>query len=250
VTLPFRPCVLIPTYDNPATVRAVVQAVRRHLSDVIVVDDGSGEGGRRAVDALGRDGLARVERHDRNRGKGAAVKTGLRAAARLGFSHALQVDADGQHDLEDVPRFLGAAQAHPGALVLGRPVFDETQPSLRAAGRWISVFWVSVETGGRKIGDPQCGFRVYPVAPALAAGARGDHMEFDQELPVRMVWRGVQVVNLPTRVRYLPAAEGGVSHFRMVRDNVRISWLHTRLALRAGTRAIARLVAAIVGRAR
>jgi glycosyltransferase involved in cell wall biosynthesis len=248
VTPPFRPCVLIPTYDNPATVRAVVEAVRRHLSDVIVVDDGSGAAGRCAIDALGQEGLARVERHDRNRGKGAAVKTGLRAAARLGFTHALQVDADGQHELEDVPRFLAEARSHPDALVLGRPVFDETQPALRAAGRRISVFWVSVETGGRRIADPQCGFRVYPIAAALAADARGDHMEFDQELPVRMVWRGVQVVNLPTRVRYLPAAEGGVSHFRMVRDNVRISWLHTRLVIRAGARAIARLAAAIVGR--
>lgn len=250
MTPPFRPCALIPTYDNPLTVRAVVEGVRRHLADVLVVDDGSAEPARRVLAEIRREQLARVERRERNGGKGAAVKTGLQAAQALGFSHALQVDADGQHDLDDIPRFLEAARSHPEALVLGRPVFDETLPRLRAAARRISTFWVTVETGGRAIADPQCGFRVYPVAAALAARARGDHMEFDQELPVRMVWRGVAVLNLPTRVRYLPAAEGGVSHFRHFRDNALISGLHARLTLEAGLRLLARLARASVGRVR
>jgi glycosyltransferase involved in cell wall biosynthesis len=239
-TMPFRVCAVIPTYDNPATVRAVVEGVRAHVADVVVVDDGSGPAGRAAIDAIASAGLARVERRTRNGGKGAAVKTGFAAAHRLGASHVLQVDADGQHDLGDVPRFLAEARAHPDALILGRPVFDATQPRSRAFARQLSIFWVNVETGSRAIADPQCGFRVYPLAAALAARARGDRMEFDLELPVRMVWAGTPVRNLPTRVRYLSAAEGGVSHFRAVRDTARISWLHIRLALTAAGHSFAR----------
>jgi glycosyltransferase involved in cell wall biosynthesis len=242
--LPFRPCAVIPTYDNPATVRKVVEGVRAHLADVVVVDDGSGFAGRAAVDAIASAGLARVERRARNGGKGAAVKTGFAAAQRLGASHVLQIDADGQHDLADIPRFLAEARTHPEALILGRPVFDASQPRARAFARQLSIFWVNVETGSRAIADPQCGFRVYPLAAALAARARGDRMEFDLELPVRMVWAGTPVRNLPTRVRYLSAAEGGVSHFHVVRDTARISWLHIRLALTAAGRALARRLAA------
>ncbi len=224
-----RICGLVPTYDNPLTVRAVVERLRAHLPDVLVVDDGSAEPGRRAVEALARDGLARAVRREANGGKGAAVKTGFAAARELGFTHALQVDADGQHDLDDVPRFLEAARANPAALVLGRPVFDASAPGVRRRGRLVSRFWTDLETGGRVIQDPLCGFRVYPLDAALRANARGDHMEFDAEIAVRMIWLGTPVVNLDTRVRYVPPEAGGVSHFQMFRDNVRISWSHTRL---------------------
>ena len=224
----FRPCALVPTFDNPRTLGAVVEALARHVP-VVVVDDGSGEPARSALDDLAARGIAVLRRHDRNRGKGAAVKTGLAAARELGFTHAVQVDADGQHDLADVPRFLAAARAAPGTLVLGQPVFDASVPRGRLRGRKVSIFWTTLETGGRVIADPLCGFRVYPVEAALRAGARGDRMEFDPEIAVRMVWGGSPVVNLPTRVRYLTPEEGGVSHFRMFRDNVRISWGHTRV---------------------
>jgi len=238
VSAVWRACAIVPTYDNPLTVGGVVRALRRHLDDVIVVDDGSGAAGRRAVEELRREGLAQVVHRPCNGGKGAAVKTGFESAACAGFSHALQVDADGQHDLADVKRFLAESRAHPEALVLGRPVFDETQPRARALARQISVFWVNVETSGPVIADPQCGFRVYPLAAARAAGARGDHMEFDLEIPVRMVWAGTPVRNLPTRVRYLAREEGGVSHFRLLRDNFRITALHTRLVCTAALRRI------------
>lgn len=226
-----RACAVIPTYDNPATLRRTVEAVRRHLDRVVVVDDGSGPAGLEAARGVERDGLARVVYRERNGGKGAAVKTGFEAAHRAGASHVLQVDADGQHDLDDVPRFLEAAAAHPDALVVGTPVFDASLPRGRAFARGISTFWVAVETGGPVVADPQCGFRVYPLEAARSAAAGGDRMDFDQEILVRMIWRGTPVVNLPTRVRYVPAEAGGVSHFRPLRDNAGITWLHTRLSL-------------------
>jgi glycosyltransferase involved in cell wall biosynthesis len=237
----FRACAVIPTYENPETIGAVVERVRRHLDDVIVVDDGSSETGRGIVAGLGEAGRARVIRRERNGGKGAAVKTGFAVADDLGFTHVLQVDADGQHDLDDIPRFLTEARERPEALILGRPVFDATQPKGRAFARQISTFWVNVETGGGVIADPQCGFRVYPLAAALAVAPRGDHMEFDQELPVRMVWGGTPVVNLPTRVRYLAPEEGGISHYDVVRDTLRITRLHVALvATRLGQKLLGR----------
>ncbi len=222
-------CALIPTYDNPRTLRAVVEQVRVHLPDVVVVDDGSGPEGRAACEALARDGLAHVHHRARNGGKGAAVKTGFRVARELGFTHALQVDADGQHDLADIPRFLEVHRRQPDALVLGEPTFDASAPASRLRGRRFSRFWTDLETGGRVIQDPLCGFRLYPLANALRAGAWGDRMDFDPEIAVRIVWTLCPVVNLPTRVRYLSREEGGVSHFRMWRDNALISWAHTRL---------------------
>jgi hypothetical protein len=158
------PCAVIPTYDNPATVRAVVETVRAHLADIVVVDDGSGAAGRAACDAIAqlRPRARRAARRKRRQGRGGEDR--LRGGAAARGHHVLQVDADGQHDLGDVPRFLAEARAHPDALILGRPVFDATQPRSRAFARQLSIFWVSVETGSRAIADPQCGFRVYPLA--------------------------------------------------------------------------------------
>lgn len=227
----FRACILIPTYNNPDTIRRVVNAVREHLADVIVVDDASDEPARSRIDELNAAGEARVHRRQHNGGKGAAVKSGLAYAKELGFTHALQVDADGQHAIADIPRFLETARNNPESLVLGQPVFDATVPRGRLYGRQISVFWARVETFGDVIGDPLCGFRVYPVEPACRVRARGDRMDFDPEIAVRLAWLGLPVIRLPTSVRYVPSDEGGVSHFQMFRDNVRISWGHTRLVV-------------------
>lgn len=222
---------LIPTYDNPATIRAVVEKVRVHLDQVVVVNDGSGAEGARACERLAEEGLAHVVHRPKNGGKGAAVKTGFAAAGALGYTHAFQVDADGQHDTSDVPRFLEIARANPDALILGAPVFDESAPAARQIGRKITVFWVDLETGGRVIGDPMCGFRVYPLADALRVEVPADMMDFDPEIAVRLVWRGVPVINVPTKVRYVGRDEGGVSHFRLFKDNALISWMHTRLCV-------------------
>lgn len=223
-----RIAALIPTFDNPDTIRRVVEAVRVFVPDVLVVDDGSAEPGRRAVAELQATGLAMVVHRTRNGGKGAAVKTGLRALHERGFSHALQIDADGQHDVHDIPRFIAAAREHPHALVTGTPEFDASAPKARVVGRQITRFWTNVETLGRVITDPMCGFRVYPIAAALQVKVRGDAMDFDPEIAVAIAWQGAPVLNLPTRVRYFGADEGGVSHFRLWRDNALISWMHTR----------------------
>lgn len=229
-----RPCAVVPTYENPETIGAVAARIRESLPMVFVVDDGSGERGREACDALARAGTAVVVRHPVNRGKGAAVRTGLEAALAAGFTHAFQIDADGQHDLAAIPAFIDAACAHPEAAILGHPVYESTAPRMRTLGRELTRFWVDLEVGGRgRIVDAMIGFRIYPIAATLALGTRCDRMDFDVEVAVLLARAGVPIVNRPVGVRYLPAEEGGISHFRMFRDNARLFRLHSRICTRA-----------------
>jgi glycosyltransferase involved in cell wall biosynthesis len=229
----FNPCALIPSYNNPVTIREVVQRVSAHVETIVVVDDGSDAPAGEVLDALAAEGAIVLCRRAHNGGKGAAMKTGLAKVAQLGFSHALQVDADLQHNLDDIPKFLETARTQPSALVLGCPQFDETRPVGRNFGHALTAFWTRIEIGSDAITDPQCGFRVYPVEAANAVHVPSNRMDYDLEVCVRMVWYGCPVVNIPTHVRYLSAEEGGVSHFRMLNDNVLISWMHTRLVILA-----------------
>lgn len=221
---------LVPTYDNPETIRAVVERVRAHGLDVIVVDDGSAPPGRRACEQIAAEGLATVLHLPANAGKGAACKRGFRAAVERGYTHAFQIDADGQHDAQQIPAFVAAARAHPDAVVLAYPEYDESAPRARRIARWVTDFWVAVEVGGRgKIRDAMIGFRVYPLAATAPLEHVGDGMDFDVEVAVELVRRGSPAVNLPVGVRYLSRDEGGVSHFRPFRDNLRFSWMHCKL---------------------
>ncbi len=233
-----RTCAIIPTYDNPGTVAQVAARVREHLDDVIVVDDGSAEAGRAAVQALGASGVASVHFREHNGGKGAAVLTGLELAQARGFTHALQIDADGQHDSADIPRLLEASRALPSALVLGQPVFDESAPKSRRRARKITHVLCAIEAGTLRLGDPLCGFRVYPIAASLAACPRGRKMDFDPEIAVKLWWRNTPIVHVRVKVRYFSAAEGGVSHYQLVRDTARIGWMHVRLCTWAALRAL------------
>ncbi|MEM9457074.1 MAG: glycosyltransferase family 2 protein [Myxococcota bacterium] len=225
----FRCCVLVPTYNNPLTVRAVVEQARQHLPDVVVIDDGSGPAGRRACERLAEDGLAIVHHRERNGGKGAAVKTGFAVAQQHGFTHALQVDADGQHDLDAIPRFLQHGRAEPRALVIGYPEYDTSAPPVRRIARKFTRFWVDLEAGRGVIRDSMIGMRVYPLALVQTLPVAGNRMDFDIEIAVRIAWSGVPVINEPVEVRYLAAEDGGVSHFQLFWDNLRFSWLHSKL---------------------
>jgi len=225
----FRPCILIPTYDNPDTIRDVVLAVRELLPDVVVVDDASGPQNKREVERLGEDELAIVTRRPVNGGKGAAVKTGFELAHAHGFTHAIQVDADGQHALDDIAKFLALAEEHPEAVILGQPQFDETAPTHRMILRRVTIFWTRREVGDNRIGDPLCGFRAYPIEPAIATRTVGDRMDFDPEIVVRLAWMGLPFLHVPTPVRYI---EGGPSHWRAVEDNWLIFKMHWRLMWR------------------
>jgi glycosyltransferase involved in cell wall biosynthesis len=232
VRLAFRPCAIVPTFDNPGTIEAVTDAIRALGLPVIVVDDASGPEARQVLDGL-RD-RALVLRRETNGGKGAAVKTGLKAAHERRFTHALQVDADGQHDLEAAATMLDRARQDPESLVLGAPVFDESAPEHRRAMRKVSIFWVAAATAleGSPVRDPMCGFRVYPVGATVDLLDRcGDRMDFDPEVAVRLVWSGCAVHNVPVRVRYFSEEEGGVSHFRALHDNALISLLFGRLMM-------------------
>ena len=226
----YRACAVIPTFENPLTVRKVVDRVRELDLDVILVDDGSGNAGREACEGVARDELAMLVRLDRNQGKGAAVMSGFRTAHERGYTHAFQIDADSQHDLDRIPEFLKTSRSEPESLILSYPVYDESVPSSRRIGRKFTALWVALEVGSRtKIQDAMIGFRVYPLEPTLALGRIGRGMDFDIEVAVRMVRAGVATKNLPVRVFYPTAEDGGISHFHVVKDNIRFSYLHARL---------------------
>ncbi|MCW5610836.1 MAG: glycosyltransferase family 2 protein [Rubrivivax sp.] len=225
--------VLIPSYDTGTKVYETVAAARAAWTPVWVVVDGSRDGTAEGLQAMAaQDPGLRVFVLPVNRGKGAAVLHGLEQAAAAGFTHALTMDADGQHPAALIPAFMRASAARPEAMVLGRPVFDASAPLLRVRGRRVSNWWTNLETLGAGVADSLYGFRVYPVAE-LVQVMRGQRwmrrFDFDTEAVVRLAWRGVKPLNLDAPVKYLSAAEGGVSHFRYGRDNALLSWMHTRL---------------------
>jgi glycosyltransferase involved in cell wall biosynthesis len=224
---------VVPVYNHPATIGAVVRAILAHGLPCILVDDGSEAGCARVLQQLADTQAPRVTllRLPSNQGKGAAMAAGFREAGRRGHTHVLQIDADGQHACADIPGFVAQAQARPHAVIAGCAVYDASVPRSRLYGRYATHVWVWINTLSLDIRDSMCGFRVYPLAsllPLLERVRIGRRMDFDSDVIVRLHWRGVPVVNLPTRVTY---PQDGISHFRLWRDNVRISWLHARLFL-------------------
>ncbi|MDR1275173.1 MAG: glycosyltransferase family 2 protein [Candidatus Accumulibacter sp.] len=226
----FRLCFLIPIFNHWKSIRATVESLFRYGDDVYIVDDGSDARTQAVLKEIAADfPSVRLIRLPENRGKGAALMRGMREALRDGFTHALQIDADGQHDPGDVPRFIALSRENPDALVCGRPLYDESVPKKRLYGRRITHFWVGVETLRFRVPDSMCGFRVYPLASACRLIERvrlPERMSFDVEILVRMLWEGTPAREVPTRVVYPPE---GVSHFDMLRDNLGISWAHARL---------------------
>ena len=225
--------VLIPSYNPGEKVYATVRAARQYWNPVWVVVDGSTDGSAEGLQALVADdsGL-RVMILPSNQGKGAAVLHGLEQASAAGFTHVLSMDSDGQHPPESIPAFMAASAKQPDAMILGVPIFDAQAPRLRVNGRRVSNWWANLETLWAGIGDSLFGFRVYPIEPLRQVMRRQPwmrHFDFDPEAVVRLCWRGVRPVNLPAPVRYYRVDEGGVSHFRYLRDNLLLTWMHTRL---------------------
>jgi glycosyltransferase involved in cell wall biosynthesis len=227
--------VLIPSFNPGPNVYDTVRAALSQWSPVWVVVDGSTDGTAQGLQALARevDGL-RVLVLPENRGKGSAVLEGLTQAAQAGFTHALTMDSDGQHPADLIPAFMAASRQQPAAMVLGKPVFGAEAPALRVKGRKVSNGWANLETLWMGIGDSLYGFRVYPIAPLIRIMRKHRFMrrfDFDPEAVVRLCWAGVWPVNIDAPVRYLSTEEGGVSHFNYLRDNVLLTWMHTRLFL-------------------
>lgn len=228
--------VLIPTYNTGDNVFATVRAARAVWNPVWVVVDGSTDG---TADALRRMEATDAGLHvlvlARNHGKGAAILHGLHMARQGGFTHVLTMDADGQHPAGSIVHFMAASAAAPDAMILCQPMFDDSAPRARLYGRKISNWLARIETLGADIADCLCGFRVYPIAPLLASMESTGWMrrfDFDPEAAVRLCRAGVRPINVPAPIRYFSAAEGGVSHFNYIRDNILLTWMHARLVSR------------------
>ena len=223
---------IVPCYNHADVFIANLQryeAVGLHL--VLIDDGGSAADGARLTAIAEQNEWITLIRHARNTGKGTAVVDGIRRAADMGFTHALQIDADGQHDIESVGQLWATARHHPDCVVVGDPVFDATIPRSRLVGRYLTHFWVAVNTLRFDIGDSMCGFRAYPVQRTLEVANRcqlGERMDFDTHVLVRLIWDGADIVNQPVTVTY---PRDGTSNFQMLRDNVDISLMHAKLFL-------------------
>ena len=229
-----KACVLIPSYNSGPLLRQTLAGVLEAWDDVFVVIDGSTDGSDERIEDLanGTDARLRVHRMPENQGKGSAVLQGITLAADEGFTHALTMDADGQHPSDYISRFMETGKAHPEALVLGKPVFGASAPAIRVQGRKLSNGWANLETCGWGIGDSLFGMRLYPIAPLKKVFSEtwfARRFDFDPEVAVRLCWKGVPVINLPTPVKYLTVEEGGISQFRYLRDNTLLTSMHIRL---------------------
>lgn len=224
-------CAIVPVYRHESTTRKVAESLSAQGLSVILVDDGNAPEGHAILEAVASEVPNTVlVTHAKNGGKGKAVVSGLEKAHELGFTHALQMDADGQHDADAIPFFLKAARKHPEDLIAGFPQYDGSVPKSREQGRKITNFWVAIETLSKDIPDSMCGFRIYPVQSTMPVAKKltSYRMGFDIEILVRLSWAGVKMRFYPIKVTY---PEDGVSNFRVFGSNVEISWTHTKLCV-------------------
>ncbi len=226
----FNPCLVIPCYNHAELLATIMGDLQQYNLPIIIIDDGGN-----SADAAILSDLAKANKEiylvtmPENKGKGIAVMAGLKESYRLGFTHALQIDADGQHNILDIPKFITIARDNQNALISGAPIYDESIPKSRLYSRYITHFWVWIETLSLTIVDSMCGFRVYPLKETMVLMDKnyiGHYMDFDTEIMVKMYWENVPIVFVKTKVTY---PETGISNFRMIKDNLRITWMHTRL---------------------
>lgn len=226
-----KPCIIIPVYNHEHAIVQVIARLKGYGIPCLLVNDGSSATCSEVLEDCARqesNWLTLLNRAG-NGGKGAAVIDGFNAAIQLGYTHAIQIDADGQHNTDDIPRFLETGQLNPEAMILGLPVFDESVPKNRLYGRRITNLWIAINTLSFTISDGMCGFRLYPLAAVnklISATPIGPGMDYDIDIVVRLYWQGVEAINMPTAIHY---PYDGVSHFRLWHDNVMISKTHAKL---------------------
>jgi glycosyltransferase involved in cell wall biosynthesis len=228
-----KTCIIIPVYNHHEAIGQVIGALRQFNTPCFLVDDGSSAQCTSELVRIAKQEKQWLILHHRteNGGKGAAVITGMQLALGNGYTHAIQLDADGQHRLDDIGLFLSASAANPDKMILGSPRFDGSIPKKRLYGRQFTNLWIWINTLSFDIGDGMCGFRCYPLAAVdklLQSTTLGQRMDFDIDIAVRLHWQGVGVVNIATAVLY---PLDGVSHFRMLQDNLLISKKHAQLFL-------------------
>ncbi|NOJ04031.1 glycosyltransferase family 2 protein [Vibrio splendidus] len=225
----YNACFLIPCFNHGATMPTVVSSLLKFELPIIIVDDGSELATKQFLTPLADNPNVTLVTLEQNQGKGGAVKAGIKRAQEIGFSHTIQIDADGQHDLDALPALIEASQTKPQRLISGQPVYDDSVPKARLYGRYATHIWVWIETLSLSIKDSMCGFRAYPINQTQTVLDKydvGSRMDFDIEILVRLYWEGCDIDFVETRVIY---PENGISHFDALWDNVKISWMHTRL---------------------
>lgn len=224
-------CVIIPVYNHEHAIVRVLNEIHHYKLPCILIDDGSDSPCSMVLEKFVKENLTwtKLKTLPVNLGKGSAVSSGLFLAEQLGYSHAIQIDADGQHCINDIPKFIHAAELEPNALIAGIPIFDQSVPKTRLYGRYLTHIWVWINTISLCIKDSMCGFRVYPIEQSvqlLKNTKIGSRMDFDTEILVRLYWQGIEIKQIPTAVQY---PIDGVSHFQVWRDNVLISRMHAKL---------------------
>lgn len=223
-------CFVIPVYNHPNYLEALVQYLNEFQLPIIMVNDGSDiECTTLLRDISGKNPWVELVEHEVNQGKGQAVITGLLKAKELGYSHALQLDSDGQHAWKDISKFLDASKNNPSAMIIGKPVFDASVPKKRLYGRYATHIWVWINSLSFEIKDSMCGFRIYPLDSTVAVLNKAKfqpRMGFDTEILVRLKWENVPFINVSTHVIY---PEDGISHFNALRDNIGLTKAHSRL---------------------
>ncbi len=226
----FKPCIIIPVYNHEHGLAVILPKIQKVGLPIILVNDGSSVDCKNAmINMTSESPLIQLIHLISNQGKGGALKAGIRVAHKQLFTHAIQIDADGQHNTADIEQFITLAKESPDALICGNPIYDTSVPKHRYYARYLTHVWIWINSLSFSIKDSMCGFRCYPISHLINIidhEYTGNRMDFDSEIMVRWSWRNHQVINQGTKVSY---PIDGISHFLVWKDNALITKMHTRL---------------------
>ena len=223
-------CIIIPVYNHQHGIKKILPGIQKKGWPIFLVNDGSNRDCQSTMEALADEHTStQLINLPYNQGKGAALKKGMRVAHQQGFTHAIQIDADGQHNIDDIEHFMARAEKSPDAIICGQPIYDCSVPKHRFYARYLTHIWIWINSLSFSIKDSMCGFRCYPTKAFISIidnEYTGSRMDFDSEIMVQWIWRGHKVINYKTQVSYPP---DGISHFLLWKDNYLITKMHTRL---------------------